>query len=537
MRQDSSGRRRWAGAAACSCLVLAYCLLFDYRGMGWRLAPLAAALGAAAGMWAWGLPRPRVLAVLGIVAVAAAIGVRWDAMAASRAAWVVAAVGVAALAASDPGRRALPYVVAGLAVCRLPLQFARLLPECLVGDSPVELWSQSDLGPLGIPMWGPFCSALAAMALPMVLSEARSAPSRRARVVCWVLAWLLLLTVATNPSFTALGALAVGLLWAAVWGRWLRRVGWLIVLGAILVSCALGVKLMSDRESPVRNRLLQAAGEWSADRAYVWEGASRAALHSPLVGVGLGGFGRAYGPTRPVAWLSIAGLDRPYTALCDPLLAAGELGIPVAAALSGLMVWACLRPARRDPGISGALVAGCVFGTVVGHVFAPVNCTVLLALAVAGLAHGDSRGTSDPPRAATPVPLSGAYRLLPSAYLCVAVVVCAAQFVAPDPGDGIARTQAVALWRAAAETGSRADYETAAGAFRLRWQASVSQTGEMDVARTLVVARVYSTFSREYAAVLEREGNEPESRAYRALAGQLDSWLSRSGGLLIAPRR
>ena len=495
---------------------------------------MAAALGAVAGVWAWGLPSPVVLGALGIVAFAAAVGLRWDAIAVSRAGWVVAAAGTAALAGSERGRRALPYVVAALAICRLPLQFARLLPEWLVGDRSVEVWSQSDLGPLGVPAWGPFCSALAAMALPMVLSEARSAATRRTRVVCWLLAWLVLLTLATNPSLTAVGALIVGLLWAAVWGRWLRRVGWLTVLGAVLVSCALGVKLMSDRESPVRNRALQAAGEWSADRAYVWDGAFRAVRRSPVVGAGLGGFGRAYGPARRVSWLSIAGLDRPSSALSDPLLGAVEVGIPAAVALCGLVAWACVRSARPDPGLSGGLVAGCVFGALAGHAFAPANGAALLSLVAAALACRSDGGTGGPARAGPP---AGGRRPLPWAYLCLAVISCVAQFLAPYPKDGIARTQAVALWRAAAETGSRADYEAAAGAFSVRWQASVSQTGETGVARAVVVARAYSAFSRKYAAVLKREGGWAESRAYEALAGQLDSWLSRREALLTTPQR
>lgn len=442
------------------------------------------------------------------------VGVRWEQGALGRAACIAAGLAVAGTAARSPQARSWwPWILGGLAAACLCL--AGLVHAVGRGTGSLlfhEVWQPGDVGLLSPALWRELAAPLAAMALPLVIGEGRLATG--ARRWCGLgLTWLLLLLFVGSLSVAALAGAMLGVAWAAVWGRWLRGRRLLASVGIGILLAGIACWLPTEGLKPLRAKAVEATSEWATTHCYIWTGALRACAEQPLAGHGLLGFGRAYGVTREVRWLTASGLDRPATAVSDPLLLAAEAGVAGVAGLVVLVLWGMARTARSDPALSGAIVAGTVVAAVSGHTFAVLNAWCFLL--TVGLAWAQEGGN--------PAPTHASAAVLSRVAAVGAVLAACLAAVAPVADDGLHRSRAAALWyeAALAPTGQQeAVYERAAAAFSLRLAASnaapTRRPSEAQAER-----RLYAAFCRDYSQELRRQGRYAPASAYDALAEQL----------------
>lgn len=345
------------------------------------LVPLYAVIGGAALALAWSLwrdpPRRRELG-----------GLSWP------LALLVAWVGLSALWTNDPREGGvellfffLPFTLLAVALARLPwseLAFgwlARLLlamglvfaavgawqwaakdvfwnPRVMAGNAYARFFRVNSLF-WDPSMYGRFLVVAILVSLVLLLFGLR----RRLDLPLVggvVVLWLGLLVSFSQSSFAALVAgvlVAAGLAW-----RW-RAVAAVGLVAAVMIPAGVSApQLRNVRHSVVAG---SATGLDRATRGrfeLVWNGVRIAADH-PIVGIGVGGFKRAYAERVDVSKSS--GEPASHT---TPVTVAAETGV-VGLALFGWLVAAALLAALRGPGPPSARLAGIAAGVGLAAVF------------------------------------------------------------------------------------------------------------------------------------------------------------------------
>jgi len=312
-------------------------------GLRWRVGPgpLLVALGvvALAAAWSWGpgaLPGSLALSAIGLLAAAALL--------------VMAAAGTRAQA--DGGVAvfsafALGWVVAG--VCNVAVALVQVFAPAMTDGA----WLASSgipgraVGNLRQPNHLSSVLLWAAVAL-VALLELRRLPATRWRHGRAVMAAGLMAAFVGGVVLTASRTGLLSVLLLAAWGLIDRRLGrgtralllatplfYAMAWGAMAAWAALG-----DHSFGGAQRLAET--DISGSRFGIWGNTLALIAREPLAGVGFGQFNLAWSltpfPGRPNAFF-----DHTHNL---PLQLAVELGLPLAAAVCCLLVWALLRAAR-----------------------------------------------------------------------------------------------------------------------------------------------------------------------------------------------
>src|SRR5205814_1417794 len=161
-------------------------------------------------------------------------------------------------------------------------------------------------------------------------------PSAWAALAVVSVTWVGLVPSFSQSSFVALGAGVV----AALAARWRRRS---VIPIAVAVAALLAVSLGVPQ---ARHRILGKAGlsHATGGRSKLVSNGVKVALHHPAIGVGTGGFRRAYAKQA-----HLRGKEPKAAASHDtPITVAAETGLPGLALLAWLVVVAFVVPFRRN---------------------------------------------------------------------------------------------------------------------------------------------------------------------------------------------
>ena len=318
------------------------------RSSGPLLAALALMVAAALGSWAWGaLPLSLALQAAGLL-LAAGLMVITGASAAQRG-LAQPAHAEAAFAALAFGLLVAGVLGAGVALVQV---FAPgwadaswIAPSAVPGRAVGNLRQPNHLASL--LLWA------------MVAGVALHELGRLRRTLQVAVLVLMVLAIELTASRTGAVGLGLLLLWALVDKRLSRPARWLLAATPLVYGLAFaamawygdvshqalgaGARVASEGAAAV-------AAESPNSRLNIWRNALVMVAASPWAGVGFGEFN--------FAWSLSAFAHRP-TAFFDhthnlPLQLAVELGLPFAALVLGLMLWALARAVRRAWAASGA---------------------------------------------------------------------------------------------------------------------------------------------------------------------------------------
>ena len=321
------------------------------RGAGMLLAAIALMVGAALGSWAWGaLPRSLALQAAGLL-LAAGLMVVTGASAAQRdstpshAAWRGARPDTSAPLGFDA--LAFGLLLAGVLASSVALMqvFAPgwadanwIAPSAVPGRAVGNLRQPNHLASL--LLWG------------LVAGVALQERGRLHRAVLGLLAALMVLAIELSASRTGAVGLGLLLLWGVIDKRLSPASRWLLAATPLLYGAAFGAMAWyGDISHQALGAAARVATEGAAtamadspnSRANIWRNAVAMIAANPWTGVGFGEFN--------FAWSLSAFAHRP-TAFFDhthnlALQLAVELGLPGAALVLGLMLWALAQAASR----------------------------------------------------------------------------------------------------------------------------------------------------------------------------------------------
>jgi hypothetical protein len=273
-------------------------------------------------------------------------------------------------------------ILGSLALLSLGGAAARIYAGSNASLSHMELWRAEDQGLVTPLLWPELAVGLSAMALPLLLAEARSSPCRAARIA----ARALCLPLVAGMAFVAGGlgwlCAALGILWACARGRWLR---WPIWVGVAVVAVGAGayaLHKLPDRDDAVRNRAVVSLQAIVDARIYAWSSTLCSLGAEPLGSLlAPSGLGHAWPTDRPVSGVALSGIERTRSPLSDAVLLTAELGWvgPAFLVLAGV----ALVRGRGSPataGLAGALAGGGTYALLVGHLASPINAALLLAI-------------------------------------------------------------------------------------------------------------------------------------------------------------
>lgn len=409
-------------------------------------------------------------------------------------------------------------ILGSLALLSLGGAAARIYAGSNASLSHMELWRAEDQGLVTPLLWPELAVGVSAMALPLLLAEARSAPCRAARIA----ARALCLPLVAGMAFVAGGlgwlCAALGILWACARGGWLR---WPIWAGVAVVAVGAGayaLHKLPDRDDAVRNRAVVSLQAIVDTRIYAWSSALYPLGAEPLGSLlAPSGLGHAWPTDRPVSGVALSGIERTRSPLSDAVLLTAELGWvgPAFLVLAGV----ALVRGRGSPataGLAGALAGGGTYALLVGHLASPINAALLLAIVLRLL-----DGPSEDERRVTCPALQ---HCLTAAGVAAVLVVCT---LAPANEESIEDTQAHQLATEALAVGARHAYADAACAYLMRWEALHSALWSHPRERVRSTAHDYAAFCTRYASFLDGEDDADAARAYLVLAYQLKAEASR----------
>ncbi len=237
-------------------------------------------------------------------------------------------------------------ILGSLALLSLGGAAARIYAGSTASLSHMELWRAEDQGLVTPLLWPELAVGLSAMALPLLLAEARSAPCRAARIAARALCLPLVAGMALVAGGLGWLCAALGILWACARGRWLR---WPIWVGVAVVAVGAGayaVHKLPDRDDAVRNRAVVSLQAIVDARIYAWS----SALY-PLGAEPLGSLLAPHGPgprmanRSPVLRVALSGTERtrsPSDAVLTDCGTAGWARVPRAC-------WSRARARTRQP--------------------------------------------------------------------------------------------------------------------------------------------------------------------------------------------
>ncbi|MEK7477311.1 MAG: O-antigen ligase family protein [Candidatus Coatesbacteria bacterium] len=364
----------------------------DRAGWGYVALFLAAYLWPQAGAGEWAVKSrvfAAVLAGLGGYAVLrgrASRGLAWPWL--GLAGWLAATV----LWSLD-GPRSIVQVLAiagaaAIVLFRWPVVSARMAARATLGlavaDSLLALMQRAALPPgTGLRVAGSFVNANhhAALACAGVGVAAAWVVTMRGRARWWAVAALVLLVgdVLTGGSRAGLLALAVIVVLARRWRpRGFRWAGWAVVFVAIIVAVA-------SPNGAVRRLAAQAKGgePRAFARAGMWDASLRMIRHSPMGGIGPGGFVEAWPGFRAREFAMFV-TDYAHSEIMQVAVELGLIGL-------GLAIWgfACWwriasRFSMADPdryAAGAALAAFAIFALVDFPLHVPVLALLVVFLA------------------------------------------------------------------------------------------------------------------------------------------------------------
>lgn len=272
--------------------------------------------------------------------------------------------------------------------------------DVLNAETPFSLKPPSLYVPIGVSTW------LAAFTAPLVILATAwglSARQRAARRALWVLAALLLVIALLTNSRGGWISLAAGggifvllmIIQDARAQRLVRRYAVPIAIFLVALAAAGGLLFV---------RVSSSTGHATGDvlRFDLWRGALEIAGDHPVLGVGAGEFGKAYRMIREPDYVDNR-LGTAHNYYLNSLAESGIIGILIAAALGGLILWSWWKLWRsadsraRKTQLAGALAA--LVGFAAQSLFDTFTSTplVLLALTLIAFCVTAPRSKIDPP--------------------------------------------------------------------------------------------------------------------------------------------